>query len=92
MDTTNAFDGTIHVHAEEVLKCDQYGCGHIENVGQITQDMVDTPCPRCGESLLTPHAWKRWKRDMDNLLKSLNKSLPEFDSKVMAQEKSDHDI
>tara|TARA_R110000850_G_scaffold109178_1_gene221946 strand:+ start:689 stop:970 length:282 start_codon:yes stop_codon:yes gene_type:complete len=45
----------------EVLNCDAKGCGHVEDVGEITADMVDTPCPVCGANLLTNEDWVAWQ-------------------------------
>lgn len=36
-----------------VLQCDADGCGHIEDVGELSEDQIGTPCPACGASLLT---------------------------------------
>nr|WP_052951443.1 hypothetical protein [Devosia soli] len=35
------------------LKCDAEGCDHIEDVAEITGDMIGKPCPKCGSDLLT---------------------------------------
>lgn len=45
----------------EVLNCDADGCGHVEDVGTITADMVDMPCPVCGANLLTKEDWVAWQ-------------------------------
>ena len=37
----------------EFLRCDATGCDHVEDVGAITAEMVDKPCPKCGANLLT---------------------------------------
>lgn len=41
----------------EFLKCDAEGCDHVEDVAEITVDMVGKPCPKCGANLLTPEDW-----------------------------------
>lgn len=46
---------------DEVLNCDNAGCGHVEQVGTITEVMVGTPCPKCGSDLLTEKDWNAWK-------------------------------
>lgn len=45
----------------EVLKCDAENCGHVEQVGKITADMVGMPCPVCGSNLLTEEDWVAWQ-------------------------------
>ena len=45
----------------EVLNCDAPGCGHVEHVGTITEDMIDMPCPACGANLLTQGDWIAWQ-------------------------------
>lgn len=42
----------------EFLQCDAEGCGHVEDVAEITAGMVGKPCPKCGASLLTAEDWK----------------------------------
>lgn len=37
----------------QFLKCDAEGCEHIEDVPDITADMIGRACPLCGASLLT---------------------------------------
>jgi len=38
---------------QPTLQCDTAGCDHVQNVADITEDMIGTPCPKCGASLLT---------------------------------------
>lgn len=45
----------------EVLNCDNPDCGHVEHVGTITADMIDMPCPKCGENLLTAEDFEGWE-------------------------------
>lgn len=35
------------------LKCDADGCDHQEQVEDMTEDLIDKPCPKCGSNLLT---------------------------------------
>lgn len=41
----------------EFLKCDNEACGVTHDVGAITEDMIGTPCPKCGSDLLTKADW-----------------------------------
>lgn len=41
----------------EFLKCDATGCDHVEDVAEITADLVGKPCPKCGANLLTEGDW-----------------------------------
>jgi hypothetical protein len=45
----------------EVLNCDAPGCGHVEEVGTITGEMVGMPCPSCGANLLAEEDWQAWQ-------------------------------
>ena len=38
---------------QNYLKCDAEGCGHIEPVNALTEDLIGLPCAMCGASLLT---------------------------------------
>lgn len=55
----------------EFLKCDTEGCSHVEQVGTITADMVERPCPVCGSSLLTKEDWVKWSAVISPLLKAI---------------------
>lgn len=35
------------------LKCDADGCDHHETVPEISRDLIDKPCAKCGANLLT---------------------------------------
>mgnify|MGYP003653020939 CR=1 FL=1 len=61
----------------EVLNCDAAGCGHIEQVGKITADMVGLACPRCGSDLLTEADWIAWQPY--SALLSAASSMPKTD-------------
>ena len=54
----------------EFLKCDAEGCDHVEQVGTITEDHVNMPCPACGANLLTQADWDDWK-SMQGLLTAI---------------------
>lgn len=45
----------------EFLKCDAPGCTHVSDVEAITEDMIGTPCPVCGASLLTREDFDVWQ-------------------------------
>lgn len=42
------------------LFCDNPECEHVEFVAEITQDMVNKPCPECGSNLLTQEDYDVW--------------------------------
>ena len=46
------------------LKCDRHGCDHVEEVENITKDLIGTPCPECGANLLTEKDYKAFRRMM----------------------------
>ena len=56
----------------EFLKCDADDCIHVEQVGAITGDMVNMPCPVCGSNLLTLDDWEKWSA----LIKPILKAFP----------------
>ena len=69
----------------EFLKCDTEGCDHVEQVGTITAEMVERPCPVCGSSLLTQDDWNQWSSVISPMLKavvSLSEGAPEGGSKT----------
>lgn len=35
------------------LQCDAPACDHVEELAEITADLIGKPCPRCGANLLT---------------------------------------
>ena len=44
------------------LKCDRKGCDHTQEVTDITEELVGTPCPKCGDNLLTEADYRVWRR------------------------------
>jgi predicted RNA-binding Zn-ribbon protein involved in translation (DUF1610 family) len=42
------------------LQCDS--CHHEVDVEAITKDLIGTPCPVCGDSMLTPEHWRSYQR------------------------------
>lgn len=55
----------------EVLNCDADGCGHVEHVGTITDEMIGMPCPVCGADMLTQDDWIAWQ-PYSELLNAIN--------------------
>ena len=45
----------------EHLNCDAPGCGHVEQVSEITEAHVGMACPVCGANLLTREDWEGWQ-------------------------------
>ena len=41
------------------LKCDRKCCDHTQEVNDITEELVGTPCPKCGDNLLTEADYRR---------------------------------
>lgn len=48
--------------ARQILKCDTAGCGHVEEVADISAELVGRPCPRCSANLLTVSDFAAWRR------------------------------
>ena len=42
------------------LQCDANGCGHVEEVPTLSQELVGKPCPKCGANLLTQRDFDEW--------------------------------
>ncbi len=42
---------------QQFLKCDAVNCDHVETHDQLTVDMVNKPCPKCGANLLNDRDW-----------------------------------
>tara|TARA_R110000744_G_scaffold361442_1_gene469201 strand:- start:7 stop:276 length:270 start_codon:yes stop_codon:yes gene_type:complete len=63
---------------DEHLKCDADDCSHVQVVGEITAEMVDMPCPKCGSNLLTPGDWESWQ-GMRALFDAVKSVIPEGD-------------
>lgn len=70
----------------EFLKCDSQDCDHVEQVGIITADMIDMPCPKCGANLLTAEDWEAWQpfSEMLGLVSDLTASSPTSDKPKVA--------
>lgn len=74
----------------EFLKCDAPTCEHVEQVGIITEDMVNTPCPVCGANLLTQADWNDW-RPFSKLLSDVRAIEPEDGEGMVTLSVSLHD-
>lgn len=49
------------------LKCDAPGCGHVEQVAEMTADLIGKPCPSCGANLLTQEDYEAGQAMLDVL-------------------------
>ena len=70
----------IEYSEPKTLDCDKPGCGYEEPIaGPISEDMIDTPCPKCGESLLTQEDYNdtleiiNVMKDYANVMNNLSK-------------------
>jgi hypothetical protein len=68
----------------EVLSCDADGCGHVEEIEEITAEHIGMPCPKCGANLLTQEDWEAWQpvRAMMAIMSAAAKSKGDANSQV----------
>jgi len=65
----------IEIEQENKIKCDNVSCSYViksDNPIVIDESFIDTPCPECGENLLTREDYESFERLM-KVIRFLNK-------------------